>query len=157
MKGGYRLPYDASAPLRRFESGEIVWKELWENLHHQGDVDEASFAAVPHLVRISAISPHRDWNLYGLVALIEIERHRASNPPIPSWLQQDYALAWRNVADLALHDLSTSADPYTVRSALSVVALARGERKLGALLAHLDSSEIDEILEDKLAWSKMYR
>jgi hypothetical protein len=156
LKGGYRLPYDASEPLRRLESGENVWDELWDNLHHQGDVDEASYAAVPQLVRIAAEAPSRNWNVYALVALIEIERHRVSNPQVPPWLVSDYELAWRGIADLALHDLAAASDPFTVHSALSIVALARGERKLGALLSHFDSSEVDELAEDKLAWSKLY-
>ena len=98
----------------------------------------------------------RDWNVYALVDLIEIERHRKSNPPIPAWLLVDYEAAWRDIAALALRDLAASNDPFTVQSALSVVAAARGQRKLGALLCHFDESEIDEIAERKLAWSELY-
>jgi hypothetical protein len=94
LKGGYRRVYDASGALRRLEEGHDVWDELWEELHHQGDVGEASYAAVPQLVRISRDGGHRDWNLYALVARIEIERHRKSNPPIPDWLLADYSSAW---------------------------------------------------------------
>lgn len=79
LHGGYRRPYDVSPVLVRLAAGEDTWPELWENLHHQGDVGEASYAAVPHLVRIVKDSGRRDWNLYGLVALIEIERHRKSS------------------------------------------------------------------------------
>jgi hypothetical protein len=156
LHGGYRIPFDASAPLIRLEASQPVWDELWENLHHQGDVGEASYAAVPHLVRIAQGIAVRDWNTYALVALIEIERHRKSNPPLPAWLQPDYEAAWQNVAALALKDLATSDDPLTVQSALSVVAAARGQLKLGALLCHFDDSEVAELAEEKLAWSELY-
>jgi hypothetical protein len=52
LLGGYKVPYDASHALRRLERGADAWKELWEELHHQGDLGEASYAAVPKLVRI---------------------------------------------------------------------------------------------------------
>jgi hypothetical protein len=156
LQGGYRIPFDASAPLIQLEAGQPVWDILWEELHHQGDVGEASYAAVPRLVRIAQATDVRDWNTYALVALIEIERHRKKNPPLPDWLRPDYEVAWRNIATLALRDLATSDDPLTVQSALSVVAVARGQLKLGALLCHFDDSEVAELAEEKLAWSELY-
>jgi len=156
LQGGYRQPYDASQALVRLAAGENTWGELWQNLHHQGDVGEASYAAVPQLVRIAAGSAKRDWNVYALVALIEVERHRKSNPALPVWLKAEYESAWHDVEALALRDIAPTRDALVVRSALSVIALARGERKLGALLAWLDESEIDELAEEMLAWSQLY-
>ena len=55
LKGGYKQPYDPRSALRRIEAGEpsdADWKELFDELHHQDDGGEASYAAVPHLVRI---------------------------------------------------------------------------------------------------------
>ncbi|MEP7075623.1 MAG: hypothetical protein ABI878_07400 [Acidobacteriota bacterium] len=156
FKGGYRLPYDVSIPLRKLEAGENVWNEFWNELHHQGYVDEASYAAVPHLIRIANSSPRRDWNLYSLVAIIEVERHRRSNPPVPAWLQPDYDSAWRKLGELALIDLKSTQDELIIRSTLAVFAIWRGAIKLGALLIDLDLSEIDELAEERLMWSELY-
>jgi hypothetical protein len=156
LKGGYRTTYDASVALRRLEEGCDAWDELWQELHHQGDVGEASYAAVPHLVRISQAAPRRDWNLYALVGLIEIERHRKSNPPIPDWLSSDYLAAWRDLEKLALRDLADTSERELIRTALAVVAIARGQLRLGAFLSWLDESELAELTEEKLAWSKLY-
>ena len=49
--------------------------------------------------------------------------------------------------DLALADLRDEGDVWTVRSALGAVALAKGHVKLGAWIALVDDSEIDEGLE----------
>ena len=70
LRGGYRLPFDPRPALRRIAIGdaEEAWKELWNELHHQGDVGEASYAAVPALVRIEAARRGADWNTYALVA-----------------------------------------------------------------------------------------
>lgn len=156
LKGGYRVPYDASDALSRLERGEDVWEELGDELHHQGDVDEASYAAVPHLVRIAAQQDRRDWNFYGLVSIIEVERHRQSNPPLPDWLSDDYEAALQSMQRLALLDLPQQDDPWTVQAILAALALCKGQLKLGAWLAVIDSSELDELVKERLAWDELY-
>jgi hypothetical protein len=156
LKGGYKIEYDATPALRRLELDKAVWNELWENLHHQGNVGEASYAAVPHIVKICQTVAERDWNLYALVSTIEIERHRKTNPPIPSWLLKEYEHAWQDLLQLGLMDLQKTTDPILIRSILGTIAIARGNRKLGTLLVELDTSEIDELLEERLAWSDLY-
>ena len=156
FEGGYRVPYDASVALQSVIDGIDVWDELWEELHHQGDVGLASYAAVLQLVRIAGASEHRDWNFYGLLATIEVERHRKNNPPVPDWLQPSYDAAWTRLSQIAVADLQTKSDSFTTRAILSVLALAKGELKLGALLSGLDTSELDDWLEERQAWSELY-
>jgi hypothetical protein len=156
LLGGYKTPYDPSDALRRLEKGEQVWDELWQELHHQGDVGEASYATVPHLVRIAKFLPRRDWNFYGLVATIEIERHRKSNPPLPNWLSQAYLDAMRELLELACSDLKRIEDQVTVRSILGAISLAKGDLMLGALISQSDDSQIEEILEKYDSWSELY-
>lgn len=156
LHGGYRIPYDASVPLRSLQDGIDVWDGLWNELQHQGDVDVASYAAVPQLVRIADESAFRDWNFYGLVATIEVERHRKGNPAIPEWLKADYDAAFARASALAILDLGSKPASDTTRAILGVLALAKGELKLGAMLSGLDASELDEWLEERLGWSKLY-
>ncbi len=157
LTGGYRVPYDASVPLARLERGEDVWDELWEELHHQGDVGDASYASVPHLVRICGALPRRDWNVYALVSTIEVERHRKSNPPLPEWVGADYERALRDLLALGLSDLGRVEDATTIRSILGAVALAKGALELGAWISFSDDSEIEEMLDERQAWSELYR
>src|SRR5262245_27344746 len=108
LLGGYRVPYDPRDALRSLEQGENVdaaWDELWQELHHQGDIGEASYAAVPHLVRIHAIRRRPDWNTYALVATIEEAGLRDRNPDVPPWLRDAYDHAWRHLVDLGLSEL----------------------------------------------------
>jgi hypothetical protein len=56
LTGGYKIPFDPRPSLRKLESQQdtpTAWEELWEQLHHQGDVGDASYAAVPELVSIA--------------------------------------------------------------------------------------------------------
>lgn len=154
--GGYRVPYDVSVVLRSMQDGIDVWDELWQELHHQGDVDMASYAAVPQLVQIASRGKGRDWNFYGLLATIEVARHRKGNPAVPAWLKPDYDGAWVQASALALADIDSKIDSQTTSAILGVLALAKGELKLGALLSGLDESDLDEWLEERLAWSELY-
>lgn len=156
LAGGYKTPYDPSDTLRQLESGEDVWDELWQELHHQGDVGEASYATVPHLVRIAKALPRRNWNFYGLVSTIEVERHRKSNPVIPSWMVPDYKEAMSGMLALALADLVSETDHATILSILGAVALAKGYVTLGAMISHSDDSEIVEVLDQYNAWTELY-
>lgn len=152
LHGGYRVPYDPRPALRRLTvswSDESAWAELWNELHHQGDVGEASYAAVPALVALAEAVPRRDWNLYGLTATIEVERHGGANPPLPEWLSASYHEAWKHLIRLALADLDAGADRLTIRAALAVVALGRGSPRLGTLLATIDESEIEDYLDGR--------
>lgn len=155
--GGYRTPYDPSKALSKLESGENSWDELWEELHHQGDVGEASYAAVPHLIRIAQEHKQGSWELYSFVATIEIERHRKSNPAIPDWLMTDYEAAIRNLQILAIADFLEASNPELIRSILGVMALSKRAIKLGALISFIDNSELDELVEKQLNWSELYK
>jgi hypothetical protein len=64
--------------------------------------------------------------------------------------------AWDSLVKLTLSDLGGKPDALTLRSAWSVIALDRGDLKLGALLNHFDNAEISAYVEDRLAWSSMY-
>jgi hypothetical protein len=57
---------------------------------------------------------------------------------------------------LALSDLAASPNALTLRCALSVVALGRGDLKLGALLNYAETDEIAAYVEEHLAWSSLY-
>jgi hypothetical protein len=159
LAGGYRILYDPRPALSKLATGVAVanaWEELWNELHHQGDVGEASYAAVIALVDLYSSGREPEWNLFSLSATIEIERHRKGNPPLPEWLREDYERAWLKLAELALTTLRDAVDSDTLQSTLAVLGIARGDLKLGAMIGHLDRSELDEILEQYLGWQKLY-
>ncbi len=159
MLGGYRMLYDPTPALRKLESGDDMaraWEELWNGLYHQGDLGEASYAVVPHLVRIHKEIRNLDWNLYGFVSTVEIERRKVDNPAIPDWLEATYASALEDLLGVAPQDLARSDDPLTVRLILAFIILAKGYRKFAALILDFDESELDEVFEEYLGWSELY-
>jgi hypothetical protein len=159
MKGGYRLPYDPRTAIGKLKHDPLdqdTWHELWEELHHQGDVGEASYTAVPLLLEACGSGP-RDWNFFALIAIIELERHRSGNPGLPGWLEDSYRSSLDHAKHLALTDLGSTTDMMLMKSAMAVVALASRNLKLGALLFQIDDSELDNLLEELLGWNDLYR
>jgi hypothetical protein len=145
LVGGYRTAFDPRPSLHNLELNVHVkeaWHELWEELHHQGDVGEASYAAVPHLVRIHGERKLDDWNTYALVAVIELARGKDKNPEVPEWLKEEYFSAIQNLARLGSTEILRAKDPETIRVILSILALARGARTYARFLLEYSEEEI---------------
>jgi hypothetical protein len=137
LRNGYGTPYDPRPALRKIESNTNApeaWAELWNELHHQGDVGEASYIAIPELVRICRARQQLDWNTFALVATIELARDGHHNPPIPSWLETNYFAALRELAHFGAAEMDSASDAESIRSVLSVIAISKGLRALGRML-----------------------
>ncbi|MER8424190.1 hypothetical protein [Mesorhizobium sp. M1403] len=149
--GGYKTIYDPRPALRALAlqyGNKSIWDELWNELHHQGDVGDASYAAVVEIAHISEGHAPAYWGAYGLAATIEEARLvDGRNPPIPDWIEPHYKIAWQTLFQLALRDLAVSADDETINCALAVVALHRGRFNLGRM-AMCTEDERAEMLRD---------
>ena len=148
MTGGYRTAFDPRPLLSKLEASDdttAVWHELWENLHHQGDVGEASYASVPHLVRIYRQRGVLDWNTYATVAVIELARDNEGNPEIPEWLVEDYNRAIRELAEVGTGEILLTNDAEDARAILSVLAIAANSRTHARFLLEYSGDELLEI------------
>ena len=144
LKGGYRLPYDPRPLLAKLEAGEeteAVWHELWGELHHQGDVGDASYACVPHRVRIYRQPGITDWNSYAIVATIGLAR-KAENPKLPAWLEQDYFEAIRDLAEIGVEELPKNARSLCSSRIPCIVALQKGARTYPRFLLEYSQEEL---------------
>jgi hypothetical protein len=158
LKGGRREPYDPSADLAALASGKAaVWRELWDKLHHQGDVGTASYAAVIALVEIYTSQP-RDYNFYGLINAIELCRLGTSlrrSPAVPDWLEKDYFAALRRTLEFALQDVRTfdarsgCDDKETLKQMLATIALGKGAITIGRVLVSCTNDEISELADEQ--------
>jgi len=155
IEGGYKgSPCDASVILRRLEKTQtiqeldIVYKELWDELHHQGDVGLASYYAVPHLVRIAKQNKLIDYNVLSLVSLIEIQRHKSDNPKMPKALDTDYKRAIVELGELTQCVMHQNWDLTLSSAVLTAIAISKGQIKLANVILNLDSEDvIDEFLD----------
>jgi hypothetical protein len=158
LSAGCRLPVDLRSLLKSLQAAEDpepVWRELWQELHHQGDVGEGSFAAVPHLVRIHRERGVVDWNTYALVATIELARDRGGNPDVPEWARESYEESLRELGALALVELPRAPEHVAVRSILAILAIVHGAETYGRLLLEFSEEEVTELerqANDRTEW-----
>jgi hypothetical protein len=148
LRAGYRTPIDLRPLLRSLESGDdpgSTWHELWQELYHQGDVGEGSFAAVPHLVRIHRQRGVADWNTYALTATIELARGQKGNPDVPDWARDAYDQALRDLVQIGLEELPRCSDQEGVRSILAILAIVYGARTYGRVLIEFTEDEVLEL------------
>jgi hypothetical protein len=148
LKGGRRTPIDPRPLLQKLESGKAtkeVWDELWDELHHQGDVGESSYACVPHLVRIFRQHGQADWNTYAIVGIIELARTEEDNPDLPEWLAASYHSAIKELAAIGASQILTVHDTDTVRAILCVIAISCGARTHAKFLINYSDEELQEI------------
>jgi hypothetical protein len=152
LQGGYRVPYDPRPTLSALEDPQTVdgaWHDLWDQLHHQGDVGLASYAAVPHIVRFYRKRPTADWNAYAIVAVIDSARRGRirPNPPLPSWLADSYSAAIRDLSDIGLTELPDATDPSLCRAILAILAIDKGLGLLGEVAISCTDDELLEYLK----------
>jgi hypothetical protein len=154
MTGGYRMPLDPRPLIKRLKSETDttdVWRELWDELHHQGDVGEASYATVPFLVEIYCERRVIEWNTYAIVAIIELARKEGKNPDVPQWIADDYFEAIRRLAEIGASEVLQAETAEDVRAILSIIAINKGLRKHGSFLVNFSEDELTDI-ESKVDW-----
>ncbi len=155
LLGGYRIPYDPRPALQSLERGENVegaWQELATELYHQGDVGEASYATVPHLVSIHERRGVPDWNTYALVAMIEEGRQAPQNPVLSEELRNAYDDAWRKLVQIGLQELEMANEPLLVSCIIAIVAMGKGQYHLGRFAVLFDEAERKRLFKSE-GWS----
>lgn len=150
LKGAYGVLFDPRPLLTSLRSANgtgAIWQELWTNLYHQGDVGEASYAAVTQLISLAQEGRLLDWNAYALTAAIELARDHPQNPKVPQWLQLDYEEAFQRLVENGLSVFPGKQSNETDRSILSILALSKGLRTYARVLLEFTEDEIGELAE----------
>jgi hypothetical protein len=148
LLGGYRVPYDPRPALRALYGRDASWAELWNELHHQGDVGIASYASVPHIVAAYRQFATPDWNAYALVGAIELARVSGPrNPPLPEWLTAEYHQALQSLASCGTAQFDTASEPELVRSILSILAISKGHHTAARLILDFTEDELHELIQ----------
>jgi len=82
---------------------ESHWDYLWDELHHQGDVGEASYAVVPYLAQYAKATKSTVWHIWGFPVVVELARLDGNNPEIPSEIEASYFNSLEELAHIAVN------------------------------------------------------
>ncbi len=152
VEGGYRIPYDASKPLRKLKGAvnaderQEIFDELWENLHHQENVGVASYLALPHLIDLCIESKSLDWNFIRLCVTIENCRLNGKNPELPNQYDDIYFSSLTKFEKYLSGNLKNINDRTAFRFTLSLLATVNGQPQLGKAIENLDEDALDKFL-----------
>jgi hypothetical protein len=123
------------------------WFSIWSALAHQGNVYSASFAAVPHVVRVLASAPGRAGSDYfHFPAWVEICRHRTGEP-IPEDLRDAYTSALAQLPKLVAVAAPYPWNEAMLRSVLAAIAAAKGAIDVAEAVLELAPKIAREFLE----------
>lgn len=128
----------------RQRGGSPDWPQLFELLYHQGDINTASFAAVPYITGI-VIEQGGSWQPYALVASIEEARQLGKGPEIPRELEAAYYEAIKSLVHESLKAFDDTSDRLLIKSFIAMLSLAKGQTAT-ATFALLDEEEQAELL-----------
>lgn len=124
------------------------WFTLWSSLCHQGDVYDASYASLPHIVEIAcnARGPI-DFSFFQLPAAIEIARHSGKGPSVPADLANAYRDGVSRLTECVALHRHENWDEATMLSAASALAAAKGHHRVAEAIINLDDDLITKLIE----------
>lgn len=136
----------ATGPKARYDSEP--WFTLWSSLCHQGDVYDGSYAAVPHIVEIACnANGPIGFSFFQLPAAIEIARRGGKGPPVPPDLANAYGNAVSRLTECVALHLNEDWDEPTLLSAISALAVAKGQHRVAEAVMNLDDNLITRLIE----------
>ena len=135
-------------PSPRERSDQEPWHSLWSGLCHQGTVYSASFAAVPHLLRIAraAVWPYA-WDLIGLPVCIEVARIR-NGIELPPSLEREYKESLQQLPDLVFQSSQFAWDHPFTQVATAALALYHGHIDLADAITELGPTTVRTFLAE---------
>jgi hypothetical protein len=74
-RSGYRLSYDVVPLIRQLQqegASKQFWETVWDELHHQGDVGEATYALIPYLVDYQSGQSALDEQLFHFCVVVDL-------------------------------------------------------------------------------------
>ena len=123
------------------------WFTLWSSLCHQGDVYAASYAALPHIVRIGIEAPGPiASDFFQLPASIEVARAAGNGPPIPRYLWNAYHDSLAALVDCVATHIREQWDQPTLLSAAAALGVAKHQTRAASALLNLDDDGIAKLI-----------
>jgi hypothetical protein len=149
-RGGYnRIQYDVRPLIRRLQdegTTDEFWSEVWNELYHQGDVGEATYAIIPFLVDSLRHSDRIDSQLVAFAVYVELDRRREGNPDVPAELASEYLAAVAALPQILATHADQEWDEYLVMFHAAAVAVRHGQYSLARAYLELTPDEAEDFL-----------
>lgn len=125
------------------------WFSLWSALCHQGDVYTASYAALPHLVRIGLTATERPpLDFFWLPTAVEIARRKPRSPQIPEGLASAYFAGLHNLHDLAHVCAAWEWDMVFSQAVAAALLVSKGHGPLAEAILALTPDVVKTLVDE---------
>jgi hypothetical protein len=154
-QGGYRQPFDARPlveALRSSPNDRSLWDTVWNELHHQGDIGEASYAFVTHLPSLITQAERPIEQALSFAAVVERQRCVSNNPPLPPELDCSYHAALRELLTISITAWPVTASPGKISAFCSLLAVASGQPVLSKAYFELGINEAKSFLKEQVGY-----
>ncbi|HMS40310.1 MAG TPA: hypothetical protein PKE69_08795 [Pyrinomonadaceae bacterium] len=111
-----------------------IWWEIWDTVHHQGDVWVSSYIAVPKILEIYEEKKWLDYNLPAVISVIENCRQKENNPQLPDWLKEEYFQALHKTVQYCAEKISSDWNRDFLISFLQLVCAIKQNQGLYEIL-----------------------
>jgi hypothetical protein len=123
------------------------WFTLWSALAHQGDIFDASFAAVPHVVEAMARDPLKaDSSYLQFPSWVEICRVK-NGVEVPEDLHAAYFAALARLPALVAAAAAREWEEGFLRCALAALGVAKGQTVIGEASLELSPEVAQQFME----------
>lgn len=137
----YGVASDVPEMLRALAGGDDrIWSEIYSALCHQGDVDTATFAALPHIVAIGASRPRAEQTTFWVFAG-DVARSRDQGP-VPPDIEADLQSALREAEERAAACVVDGVDEGDATSLVGALASLRGGWAVARAIEGLRGQEL---------------
>ena len=121
---------------------KALWFALWRMLCQQGNVFTASYAAVPHLLRIGSAFPFSERiGAIHLVCRVELLRRTPAAPPVPDDLVASYADAIDGLPTIVSGCTNEFWEIDVAQILAAALVIGKRQGALGALILELGNDE----------------
>lgn len=154
LEHAYGVAEDTPDLLRQLESqaeeesaDAEPWFTLWNSLCHQGDVYDASFAAVPHVLRIAEAHPDLfSSSFLQFPACVEFCRRKAGGA-VPVELELAYFAALERIPAILALASTREWDETFLRCALSALAASKGFPEVAEAALEMTSEAANDFID----------
>ena len=152
LRNGYHQIYNPLPKLEQYETKKItlnqLLKEFWEELHHQGDVDSASYAVVPMLTLYYQRGSDTTGELLTLLVTIILASKDKKNPKPSGDVKRYFDQATDSLVETVASSILRPKSAHELWSALSLISLQHKQIDTAKLLNFLDQDTLKHIVDE---------
>lgn len=150
LRGGHGR-YDAAPILEELLEGYLpldrFWSLAWAELHHQGEVGNASYLAIPWIwAHYCSNELEPDEELVWFVGTVERCRHRGDNELLLEAYAKGFQRSLREIAATCAAVVRSSHGFHFLKGSMHLLAVLAGQDELAELMDLVEEDQVAELI-----------